>query len=142
MKSCIFLRCIHNTSQSACSVLASDPFHSWGLGTTHRHSSKHTPLFQSCDIADTARKHTLLVRRQNFNPTFLQNYTPKGKSLFAQSQNAHDIQTRPLPRLIYCSSTNCLSRILVTFKSMTSRVVQRPRSLSGHVWLLGRQRAK
>lgn len=66
--SCISLPGIHDTSQSACSVLVSDPFRSRGLGTTHRHSSKHTPLFQSCDIADTARKHTVLARRQNFNP--------------------------------------------------------------------------
>ena len=31
---------------------------------------------------------------------------------------------------------------LVTFKLTTSQVVQRERPLSGHIWLLGRQRVK
>ena len=54
-------------------------------------------------------------------------------------QNAVDT---PKQLLIVWIDPVAYQEYLVTFKLMTSQVIQRLRPLGGHVWLLGRQRVK
>ena len=128
------LPCIHHNAQSACPVLEPDPFRSRGLGTTHRQSSKHTPQLQTFDIADTARKHTVLVVRQNFNPRLSTKLYSKCKSLFAQNcKGIAQVFTRST-LFIFPKCLSSLSLAILVYFTLNSNSVPRGwRSLCQHL---------